>query len=187
MNHQTLQPCSSANHQGGHVTAVDIATSFNDHPMVVSGGSDYSLFVYSLRGARHQLKLYWKIPNAHKGVISSVLFGVGMAIGVLYSAAQDGVIKLWNICDRSNIANLTYHSGKVVALCQTPEGRFFVSAAVDGFIIVYDVHAEYRVVARHRSNEQPSSLAIINGMIVCGFVSGAVRSWSLPSVSYASF
>lgn len=155
--------------------------------MVVSGGTDYALFVYELRGEHHQLKLHWKIPNAHQGIISDVLFGVGMAVGVMYSAGHDGMIRLWNVCDRAIISDLTYHTGKVIALCQTPEGRFLVSAAVDGYILVYDVSAEYKVVARHRSDEQPSSLKIINGVIMCGFVSGAVRTWSLPSVSISSF
>lgn len=175
-----VKPSSALSCHKGVVTTVDLSANCNGHFFVASGGSDYSLVVYRVSG--NALKVHWRQEHAHASVVTRVLFGVGMASGVVYSGAKDRVIHLWSLKNGECVGSLDYHQEKVVDLCQTPDGRFFVSASADRTILVYDVSAEFRVVMRVECGEEPACVAVVNNTICCGFCSGALRFWSLPSL-----
>lgn len=185
VTHESLLPCCVVRDQGGRVTTVDASGSINGHTMIAAGGSDYALFLYEWKF--DHLVLYWRICEAHSGVISAVLFGTGMVIGVLYSASYDGIIKLWSVSNHECVAELTYHTAKVVALTQSPDGRYLVSASADGSVLVYDTSTHYSVISRFFCDDEPISVTILNGYIVCGYSSGAVRLWLLPCIAMTKF
>lgn len=172
------QGCLSCHH--GVVTTVDFCGNINGVSYVASGGSDYAVVVSHVAGG--QLRVLWSQKDAHAGVITRVLFGVGMACGVVYSAARDHVVRLWSLKNGDLVGSLNFHMEKVVDVCQSPDGRFFVSASADDSILVYDVSDAYRVVMRVECDEEPSCLAIVNNMVCCGFCSGGIRFWPLPSL-----
>ena len=181
----SLSPCCVMRDQGGRVTTVDASSNINGHTMIATGGSDYALFLYEWKSK--QLVLQCRIREAHSGVISVVLFGIGMVVGVLYSASYDGVIKLWSVKNHDCVAELKYHTAKITALTQSPDGRYLVSASADGSVLVYDASTRYSVLSRFYCDDEPVSLTILNGSIVCGYSSGSVRLWLLPCVSISQF
>lgn len=175
-----VRPQSCLSYHHGVVTTVDFCGNINGVSYVVSGGSDYAVVVSRVEGS--QLRVIWSQKNAHAGVITRVLLGVGMACGVVYSAARDHTVRMWSLQQGEPAGSLAFHTEKVVDLCQSPDGRYFASASADNRILVYDVSDGYRVVMQVECCEEPSCLAIVNNMVCCGFCSGGIRFWPLPTL-----
>ena len=173
-----IPPLSSVSAHNGIVSCITTSSSINGHFFVASGGSDYSLILYSLTSK--SINVHKRISNAHEGIITSILFGSGMATGVLYSAGMDNCIKIWNCVSLEHIGNLCHHSKKVVALTQSSDGRFLISAGADRVVLVYDLTKNYRLILKLETRDEPTSLSFHQPMIVVGLKSGMCQCWNIP-------
>lgn len=169
-------PCHESRVHEGVVTAVD-AACFEGVSLVVSGGSDHAVVLYRLE--RAALVRQWRAREAHEAVVTGVMLGVGMGVGTVYSVGRDGVLVVRSVESGEVLGRLRHHAAKIVGLCQSPDGRFVATAAADRSVLVYDVSREMTCVERIETEEEPSALSFVNGSIVCGFVSGTVKLWSV--------
>ena len=176
---KTESPCHVSRMHEGMVTSVD-AACFDGVSLVISGGSDHSVILYRLEKA--SLQCQWRVREAHQSVVTGVMLGVGMGIGMAYSVGRDGVLMVWNGENGEIVGTLRHHQAKIVGLCQSPDGRFVATAAADRSLFVYDMSKRMKCVERIETEEEPSALSFMNGSIVCGFVSGNVKLWSVSSL-----
>ena len=112
-------------------------------------------------------------------MVTGVMLGVGMGMGMAYSVGRDGVLVVWSGENGEVVGRLRHHRAKIAGLCQSPDGRFVATAAADRSVFVYDVSKRMKCVERIETEEEPSALSFVNGSIVCGFVSGNVKLWSV--------
>ena len=176
---KTEAPCHVSRLHEGIVTSVD-AACFEGVSLVISGGSDHSVILYKLEKA--SLRCQWTAKEAHESVVTGVILGVGMGMGMAYSVGRDGVLVVWNEENGEVVGRLRHHRAKIAGLCQSPDGRFVATAAADRSVFVYDVSKKMKCVERIETEEEPSALSFLNGSIVCGFVSGNVKLWSVSGL-----
>ncbi len=58
---------------------------------------------------------------------------------MLASGADDGVVKLWGVATRENIATLKGHTSGVHSVSFSPDGTMLVSGSSDGTILLWDM------------------------------------------------
>ena len=58
---------------------------------------------------------------------------------MLASGGDDKIIKLWNIITGKIISNLEGHTGTVLSICLSSNGKTLVSGSEDEYIIVWNV------------------------------------------------
>lgn len=177
-SHVIISPLASVSAHNGIVSCIATSSSINGRFFVASGGSDYSLVIYSLN--TKSIQIHKQIPNAHDGILTSVVFGSGMATGVLYSAGMDHCIKIWNCVTLELVGKLCHHTKKVVALAQSNDGRFLLSAGADRVVLVYDLTKNYRLLLRLETKDEPTCISFYQPLIVVGFKSGSCQCWNLP-------
>ncbi|HET7638987.1 MAG TPA: hypothetical protein VFK47_09635, partial [Ktedonobacteraceae bacterium] len=75
------------------------------------------------------------------GEHSDVIYGVAWSLDGAYvtSASRDGLVKVWDVGKRSNVAYYNGHSGSVFRNAWSPEGKRIVSAHRDGTVQVWEL------------------------------------------------
>ena len=159
----------------GIVTSVD-AICLEGVSFVVSGGTDYAVVLY--RVENQSLVVLWR-DDSLQSIVTGVLFGVGIAIGTLYVTSQSGVVQIWDVLKLTKIGEIQHHLSKIVGVCQSQDGRFVVTAATDRKVLVYDVSQGMKCVKRIESDDVPSTVAFLDGKVVCGYCSGDIRLWRI--------
>ena len=155
-----------------------MSSSINGKYYLVSGGNDYAIFVYSLQNT--SLYLLWKVTCAHNGIISSILFGCGMASGLLYSGGYDACVKVWSLASKECIGELHHHKEKVVSLCQTMDGHYLITASADHNVYVYDIIKNFQVFCSFQTVDEPVSLTCYHTSVIVSMKSGFSQVWNLP-------
>ena len=103
--------------------------------LIISGGDDRSIRLWSLSSG----ELLYTF-NGHSGPISSLC--LDPSDRYLVSGAWDRTLRIWDLKERTLLNTMapgatggfggaTGHSGPVLALTMDPQGRFFVSSALD--------------------------------------------------------
>lgn len=156
---------------------MDLSSSINNSFFAASGGNDYAIIIYSVKDT--SLHPCWEIPNAHEGIVTSVLFGSGMGTGMLYSGGMDCSVKVWNVLAKELVGELRYHSSKVVSLCQSSDGRYLVSASADRVVFMYDISKNFEVVYRLETKEEPACMTFHHTSLVIGMKAGGCQVWSI--------
>lgn len=184
-NSTSIAPLCCSREFTGYVTAVDVSENGREIARVLAGSADYSVAAFEIRGGAFHL--CWREREAHEGGVTAVLLGVGMSSGAGFSGGKNGAINVWQVKTGELIGVSRALQGRVVALRQTPEGRFVVACGAEGVIVVMDGSDRMKVVAKILCGEEPTAMVLERGKIVCGFLSGAIREWSLPFVERNQF
>lgn len=74
--------------------------------------------------------------QAHRSLIYDVLFS---RIGLLASAGQDHLVRLWNGATGEAVAAFSGHSNAVEALAFSPDGRLLASGSIDGLVKLWSL------------------------------------------------
>lgn len=174
----TVSPVYSKSDHNGIITCLDMSSSINGKFYVATGGNDYALFIYSLQNT--SCHLLWKVPSAHNGIISSVLFGCGMGSGLLYTGGYDARVKVWSLASKECIGELSHHKEKVVSLCQTMDGHYLITASADRSVYVYDISKSFQVSFYFQTVDEPVSLTCYHTSVIVSMKSGYSQVWNLP-------
>ena len=185
LNVGSIAPLCCSREFSGFVTAVDVSENGGENARVLAGSGDYSVAAFQIRGGA--FRLCWREREAHEGGVTAVLLGVGMSSGAGFSGGKNGAVKVWRMKTGELVGVSRALQGRVVALRQTPEGRFVVACGAEGVIVVMDASDRMKVVAKILCGEEPTAMVLEKGKIVCGFLSGAIREWSLPFVGRSQF
>ena len=111
----------------------------------------------------------------------------------MVSGSHDTTVKLWDIGSGACLSTFTGHTGAVLAVCYSPDGRYVVSGSHDTTVKVWDIGsgACMSTFTGHTSNSNVTSLFGSVVGISCFafssdglcFISGSsdctVMSWSL--------
>ncbi|EDQ84934.1 uncharacterized protein MONBRDRAFT_29733 [Monosiga brevicollis MX1] len=102
-------------------------------------------------------------------------------IGFLLSASSDASVKVWTLASRQCVATLDKHKDYVKALCYTPKMRHFVTAGLDGRIIVHDLSSlrDVQSTEIHHSDCSFYSLALNAdaSLVAAGASDHIIRLW----------
>jgi WD40 repeat protein len=79
------------------------------------------------------------IARAHKGVIRAVAASKDGQL--IYSASEDGLIRIWNANNQELIHELAGHEKPVYAVCLSPNGSKLASASVDKTIRIWNLES----------------------------------------------
>ena len=174
----TITPVCSKSDHNGIITCLDLSSSINGKFYVATGGNEYAMYVYSLQNT--SCHLLWKIPSAHNGVLTSVLFGCGMGSGLLYSGGNDACVKVWSLASKECIGELHHHKEKIVSLCQTMDGHYLITASADRSVYVYDIAKSFQVSFNFQTGDEPVSLTCYHTSVIVSMKSGYSQVWNLP-------
>ncbi|GBE86789.1 hypothetical protein SCP_1000310 [Sparassis crispa] len=100
---------------------------------------------------------------------------------LVVSGSDDGSLMLWDVESGRELDTITEHTNSICALAVSPDGHTLLSAARDGLVLVWDVHAEGVTVRGRRDGHDGSvnALAIApNGRtIAMGSADYTVSLW----------
>jgi WD40 repeat protein len=104
-----------------------------DSKLLLSGGSDNCIRIWSLRQLRNTGKL-----SGHNDLITSML--VNASGDTLISASMDGTIRLWDLGEKKEITTLEGHYGGVSSLARSPDEAMLLSGSLYGGIKFWDLN-----------------------------------------------
>lgn len=125
-----LVPFSSAFAQsGGHSGLVRALAVTADGTNAISGGDDSSAIVWSLTS-----NLAEQILRFHKSAVNAVAFGPNNQI---FTADNDGRIAFWAPGGQVPVRMFNGHTGPILGLAISPDGKFIASASADRTIRIW--------------------------------------------------
>jgi len=93
-------------------------------------------------------KKMWEIPNAHKGVITSVATHTDQRLAFLVSGGEDGGVRVWALKNRELMIQFVEHTRKVTqVLVDVKKPNLIHSSSMDCSILTYDLIKEKRTKA----------------------------------------
>ncbi|MBL4635185.1 MAG: serine/threonine protein kinase [Kofleriaceae bacterium] len=102
--------------------------------------------------------------------------------GILASAGDDHVVRLWSYSGREVVA-LRRHTDKVEKLCFSPHGHLLASAGGDGKVVVWSVYGGdvLREFTGHRGRVNALEFSPDGKQLLSGGSDGSVRLWTIAT------
>jgi len=98
----------------------------------------------------------------------------------ILTALHDGTVRVWDVVTGRLLAVLTGHDGDVSSVCSTPDGRYAISAASDGYVIVWDLAGMVLLRKLKSPKAETAVAALPNGnRFISGSVDGRIRIWDI--------
>jgi WD40 repeat protein len=101
--------------------------------LTFSGGTEAFLYEVTTAKLRSQTKLSTTYPNSGSHLVLSG------AAGLLVSACDNGDVVIWDVIRNSPFAKFKAHTGPVVGLAFSPDGRFLATAGKEGKVKVWSL------------------------------------------------
>lgn len=105
----------------------------------------------------------------------------------LATAANDGVILLWDLTARPSRSTLTGHQGPIECVTFTPDGRLLATGGTDNTIRIWDVGTKQQVTIL-RGHQAPVEWVVFLGdgeTLVSGGLDRSVKVWTIAPRSDA--
>jgi GTPase SAR1 family protein/DNA-binding beta-propeller fold protein YncE/DNA-directed RNA polymerase subunit RPC12/RpoP len=160
----------------GHLAAVWSVAAMPDNYRALSGGFDKTLRLWDLSSAKC-LKTIGCGTEEADDVFATVVNSVGTHA---LSAHRGGHIRLWNIETGECLATLIGHSGPVLSIQITRDGRFAVSASEDKTLKIWNLETRTCIGTLEGHQRCGYSAAISpDGTLIAsaGFTDHTARIW----------
>lgn len=121
--------------------------------------------------------------EAHKG--GSLTLAFNPEGDRLISGGVDGSVRLWNISDGSQIAELSGHSERVLGVAFSPDGRLLASGGADKTVRLWSVsdRAEIACLDAHSGAVASVAFSPDSSMLASGGADKTVRLWQTSDSS----
>jgi len=153
-----------------------------DEPVVVSGGEDGAVQIWSLRAGRP----VGKPLLGHAGAVTALAVAKVGRDSVVVSAGENGAIRIWDQNPGKPVGDpVIRHRGASLALAVATVGNdsLLVSGGEDGIVRVWDFRAgsERRALLGHRGAVMALAVAEIgdDAVAISGGEDGTIRVWDL--------
>lgn len=98
------------------------------------------------------------------------------------AGGEDGVVRIWNIPQRRQIAALKGHSYAVFSIAFSPDGRTLASGGYDKSVVLWDLARHTRLATLFPNEGAVSSLAFSpDGKLLAGAGADGVRLWNMTN------
>lgn len=147
-----------------------------DGKMLVSGGSDRSITLWSLSG-----QSLVKVIEAHSGEINVLAIDPGGRL--LVSGGSDRSIRLWSLPDVALLRSIEGHKSGVNSLAISPDGRLLASGSSDATVKLWSLpQGDLQKILRDGNRSPVKSLAISpdSSLLASGTNDATINLWSLP-------
>ena len=85
-------------------------------------------------------KLLMKVPSAERSSSQGLTCAQFHPDGLIFgTGTTDSVIKIWDLKERSNVANFPGHSGPITSLAFSENGYYLATSAEDSVIKLWDL------------------------------------------------
>ena len=103
--------------------------------------------------------------------------------GSLLASGSQGIVKLWDVSTRQEVATLTGHSGWVYSVVFSPDGSLLASGSWDKTVKLWDVSKCQEVATLTGHSEEVYSIAFSpdGGLLASGSEDGTVRLWDVST------
>jgi WD40 repeat protein len=183
----------------GHEAAVRALAVSSDGSVIVSAGGDYAA---GMEGEPIGCAL--RLWDPRKGALVRLLVGHRSAVHCLAlspdgrqvlsgsgggqrwrdgaMAAEDCVVRLWNLKDGEEKLTFTEHKTPVRGVAYLPSGKFAVSCSSDGNVLLWEVNnpAKLKSLAETLSPAECLAVSSSGKHLAVGGSDGQLRLWSLP-------
>ena len=118
--------------------------------------------------------------RAHKGLVNALT--VHPDGKSLYSAGDDGYIKIWSLPDGALVKTMEGHKKTIIALAIHPMGRYLYSGDADGVIKIWNLPDGTLQKSWQGHNGKITALAIASdgSRLISGSVDNTIKMWESP-------
>jgi len=159
----------------GHPSAVTCLAVSPDGTLLVSGGKDKTIRLWSLPGG-----MWLRTLNGHTRLLTCLALSADSRL--LASGSEDHTIRLWSLPDGSMVNKLKGDSDAITCLAISPDKQVLVSGGSDNTIRLWGLH-DGKVCHTLKGHTQAITCIAISPdgrILASGSRDQTVRLWSLP-------
>lgn len=127
-----------------HIPSAQTTQIIRAHEGPVTGLSLHATGDYLLSTSTDQ---HWAFSDLHTGrVLARVLDNCGLTAAefhpdglILGTGTSDALVKIWDLKERTNVANFPGHTGSITALAFSENGYYLATAAADSAVKLWDL------------------------------------------------
>ncbi|KAH7979027.1 hypothetical protein HPB49_007790 [Dermacentor silvarum] len=127
-----------------HIPSAQTTQVIRAHEGPVTGLSLHATGDYLLSTSTDQ---HWAFSDLHTGrVLARVLDNCGLTAAefhpdglILGTGTSDALVKIWDLKERTNVANFPGHTGSITALAFSENGYYLATAAADSAVKLWDL------------------------------------------------
>lgn len=154
-----------------------------DGRAIATGNSDQTVQIWDRHtgDVLHTWTQRFGLGPGHTDAVTAVVFQ--SAGDRLWTAAQDGQIKQWDLATYQSLQTLRQPGWQITAIALTPDDKTLLTADVEGRIAVWDLASGQRQfdLRRHAGRVNDLGLSPDGTRLVSVGEAGTLRLWALPS------
>lgn len=160
----------------GHPSVVNFAMDF-----VTSGWEDGMVRSHAVGCAdpADDGQLLWRIPNAHKGGVSSLALAANQRF--IVSGGGDGLVRVWELRSRELISDLKQHTMGITQVALYNDDVHALSCGRDRSFVCWDLRRETRVSSHTQRMGTINALALTKdqSLVITGGQERRITYWDL--------